>query len=258
MTIKLLQLNINSDNYWDILIQYLTSHDFDILQFQEVTGKDTIGYTNINAKRDGFEELKKRFKDKYKGELAIAQRYTSSPHSYMGNATFYRKEFTLLSKQEITLFHEQEYFPSDYKTGENSGRTMLHLTLHIENKPVSILNTHFAWGWDNIEKPHQTKQGKIIIDYLQKLAPPFIFSGDLNLTPDQPFIRKLDELARNLTAKNNINNTLNPKNHRAKVLFPKGLAVDYIFISKELQANNFAVIDEGLSDHFGLTAEIEI
>jgi endonuclease/exonuclease/phosphatase family metal-dependent hydrolase len=258
MKIKLLQLNINSDNYWDTLVSYLTSHDFDILQFQEVTGKDTICYTSINSKRDGFEELTRLFHDKYKGELAIAQRYTSSPHSYMGNATFYRKDFSLIKRQEVTLFHEQEYFPSDYKTGETSGRNLLHLTLEVEKKQISFLTTHFAWGWDHIEKPHQTRQGEIIINYLQTVAAPFIFSGDFNLTPEQPVIQKLDKLARNLTAENKITNTLNPKNHRAKILFPKGLAVDYIFISKDLQVKNFAVVDEGLSDHFGLTVEIEI
>jgi endonuclease/exonuclease/phosphatase family metal-dependent hydrolase len=256
MIIKLLQLNINSDNYWDTLIPYLTSQDFDILQLQELTGENT-NVANIHSHHDIFVELKKILQEKYNGELSIAQRYTSSQTSYMGNAIFYKKNSTFIEKKEITL-SSFGIFPSESTSFEKVGRTTLHLKLEINGKQISFLNAHCAWGRDHIEKPFQTEQGDILLSYLKTVNPPFILTGDFNLTPEQPFIQKLDALARNLTAENKITNTLNPKNHRAKVLFPKGLAVDYIFISKDLQAKNFAVVDEGLSDHFGLTAEIEI
>jgi endonuclease/exonuclease/phosphatase family metal-dependent hydrolase len=256
MIIKLLQLNINSDNFWDKLIPYLKTHDFDVLHFQEVTGKNTIA-GNINAKRDTFIELQKTLQGNYNSELSITQRYTSSPDAYMGNAIFYKKQFTLIKKNEITL-SSFEPFPKDSTDYENVGRKVLHLTLEIEKKQISFLNAHAAWGRDHIEKPFQTKQGDILLTYLKTVNPPFVLTGDFNITPEQPLMQKISSLTRNLITENNITNTLNPKNHRAKVLFPKGLAVDYIFTSKELQSKNFAVIDEGLSDHFGLTAEIKL
>ncbi|HVA96831.1 MAG TPA: endonuclease/exonuclease/phosphatase family protein [Candidatus Acidoferrales bacterium] len=256
MIIKLLQLNINADNYWDKQIHYITSHDFDIIHLQELTGKDTI-VGNIHSRRNTFAELQKILQDKYYGVLSIAQRYTSSSDAYMGNGIFYKNHYKLLAKKELIL-SKFAPFPSDSTAYENVGRTVLHLTFEIENKQISCINTHAAWGGDHIEKPFQTKQGEMLFDYLQTVTPPFVLSGDFNITPDQPLIKKIDTLTRNLITEHKITNTLDPKNHRAKQLFPKGLAVDYIFTSKDLEVKKFAVIDEDLSDHFGLTAEITI
>lgn len=257
MQISLLQLNINADNYWDMLISFINSHDFDVLHLQEVAGKDTI-IGNIHATRDIFDDLQKALAEKYKGELAIEQRFTSGPDSYTANATFYKKSFSLIEKKEVTLSAFDTFFPAESKAFERVGRVLLHLIFEVEGKQISFINTHLAWGRDNIEKPFQTQQGEILVDYLQTVKPPFILSGDFNVTPDQPLVKKIDALARNLISENKITNTLNPQNHRAKHLFPKGLAVDYIFASDELTITNFSVIDEGLSDHFGLQATIEL
>jgi endonuclease/exonuclease/phosphatase family metal-dependent hydrolase len=257
MRLSLLQLNSNSDNYWERLIKYLTSHDFDVIQLQEVTGNDTV-CGNIDSHRDTFDELQLHLQGKYEGELCIIQRYTSSPKSYCGVATFYKTSFSLVKKNEITLFHETDFYPSDAKSFEGVGRKLLHLTLEKDGKVISFLNTHFAWGPKPIEQPYQTEQGDKLIEYMKTVASPFVFSGDLNLTANQPTIQKLGKLASNLIEKNNITNTLNPRMHRVKELFPKGLAVDYIFTTPDIKVNKFSVLEEDLSDHFGLTAELEV
>lgn len=257
MTLSFLQLNINADNFWDTIIPYLTSHNFDIMHLQEVTGEGTI-CGNINSKRDTFIELQKVLGTKYKGELTKTQSFSSSPDSYIGNAIFYKKTLTLLEKKEIRLSTFDEFFPSDAKSFEKVGRVLLHLRLEIEDKQLSLLNTHFAWNNTPIEQPHQTTQGEILINYLKTVPKPFIFSGDLNLRPDQPMIQKISSIARNLTTQNKITNTLNPRTHVAKSLFPKGIAVDYIFTSTDLAVKKCDVITEDISDHFGLTATIVI
>jgi endonuclease/exonuclease/phosphatase family metal-dependent hydrolase len=256
MKLSLLQLNTNSDNYWDKLIPYLTTHDFDILHFQELTGNNTV-VADIHSHRNTYAELQKILEEKYYGVLSVTQRYTSSPDAYLGNAIFYKKNFFLTEKKEIVL-SQYDNFPSESTDYTKVGRTFLHLTLKIKDKQISLLNIHAAWGPNNIEKPEQTKQGEILVNYLKTVTPPFILSGDFNLTPEQPLIQKIDTFAHNLTSENKITNTLNPKNHRVKNLFPKGLAVDYIFTSRDITVKNFAVVDGGLSDHFGLRAEIEI
>ncbi|SRR6266568_2269186 len=257
MTIKLLQLNINGDNYWDKLVSFLTSHDFDVLHLQELTGKDTRS-GNINSNRDVFAALQKMLGDEYEGELTITQRYTSSTFAYMGNGTFYKKAFSLLEKKEIILSTYGEPFPSDAISYEGIGRKILHLTIEIEKKRVSFLNTHFAWAKTPTEEPHQTKQGEILVNYLQTVPHPVVLSGDFNLDPGQPLIKKINHLARNLTEENHVTNTLNPRTHRAKELFPKGVAVDYIFTSRDVAVKNFSIVEDDISDHFGLSVEIEI
>lgn len=258
MTISILQLNINADNYWDNLVMFLTSNDFDIIQLQEVTGKGTTA-GNLNSKIDCFAELKKIIDTKYFGEMAIAQRYASSPSSYMANATFYKKDYKLIEKNVLPLFIQNVPFPADSESYENVGRNLLHLKLQIGDKSVSFLNTHLAWAKTTIEQPHQTQQGKILFGYLQKIPHPFILTGDFNIDQKQPLIQKINSLARNLTTENNVVNTLNERTHRARILFPPGAAVDYIYVTEDLKVKNFEVLkDKDLSDHLGLTAEIEI
>src|SRR5882724_1843387 len=118
MTLSLLQLNINADNYWDNLFPYLTSNDFDIIQLQEVCGKETI-CGNLNCTHDCFDELTKLLSAKYNGEMIVTQRYTSSPTSYMGNATFYKKEFSLVDKYILSLYKNITLFPQDAKNFED-------------------------------------------------------------------------------------------------------------------------------------------
>jgi endonuclease/exonuclease/phosphatase family metal-dependent hydrolase len=257
MIIKVLQLNINGDNYWDKLIPFLSSHDFDVMHLQEVTGKNTHSGT-LHSNRDVFLELQKILQEKYNAELTISQRYTSSPSSYMGNAIFFKKSFPLINKKELVISKHEGLFPSDSYTYEGLGRAILHLTLEIENKHISFINAHLAWAKTPQEKPHQTEQGEKVLEYLQTVHRPFIFSGDFNLDPMQPTIQKFNKIARNLTQEYHVTNTLNPRTHRAKVLFPKGVAVDYIYASNDLQIKKFAVVQEDISDHLGLTAEIEV
>lgn len=256
MKLSFLQLNINGDSFWEKLIPFLTSHDFDMLNLQEVTGKGTVSGNN-NSQRDCFMELQKVLGNKYHGELAIAERYTSSETSYMGNATFYKKEFTLLKKQLVPLYQHEGRFSSDETSFEKVGRMLMHLTLDIQGKKLSLLNTHFAWAKTSAEQPHHTEQGEVLYRYLETVSAPFIFSADMNLDAQQPLIHKLSDWGQNLTTKNYITNTLNPRTHRAQQLFPAGIAVDYIFTSQDLKAKKVRVIEEDLSDHFGLSAEIE-
>lgn len=258
MILSILQLNINADNYWSKLIPFLKSSDFDIIQLQEIAGKDTF-CSNIHCVRDCYQELQRLLGNSYRSELAIATRYTSSPTAYMANATFYKNNFQLFEKNIIKLHERTTPFSEELTHFEEAGRNFIHLKLQVADKTISFLNAHLAWAKTSKEEPHQTKQGAILVDYIKNLDQPFILTGDFNLDPQQPLIQKLNSLARNLITENNIVSTLNERTHRAKVLFPPGVAVDYIFVSGDLVVKTFAVLDkEDLSDHHALTTEIEI
>ena len=176
----------------------------------------------------------------------------------MGNATFYKKDFTLLKKNIIPIYQHEGRFSSEETTFEKVGRVLMHLVLDINGTKLSLMNTHFAWAKTPLQQPHHTEQGETLFNYLKTIPAPFIFSADMNVNPQQPIIQKINTLAENLTSKNGITNTLNPRTHRAKQLFPPGIAVDYIFVSKDLETKTFTIIEEDFSDHFGLSAEIEI
>ena len=259
MKLKVLQLNINADNYFSQVSNFLKTHDFDIINLQEVAGKSTIA-GNINCKIDCFNELKKILEPNYHSNLAISDRFSSDPvNSYMANATFFKKSITLISADTLVLHKANGIFPSSSQDFQNESRNAIILKLKYENKEFYVLNAHLVWGKDDIEKDFMRKQNLKLIEFVSKIKQPFILTGDFNISPHQPSILDSNKIATNLTSKYDITNTLNPRTHRAKHLFPKGLAVDYIFLGNGFYETGFKVLDNlDLSDHLGLISDVEL
>jgi endonuclease/exonuclease/phosphatase family metal-dependent hydrolase len=258
MTFSFLQLNINGDNYWENLIHYLSSHDFDVITLQELTGPETV-CGNLNSHHDTYAELKNMLGHRYDSDLLVTDTFTSGPASYMAISIFYKKKFQLMEKQQLIMNKNENPFPSDALTFEGLGKGLLHLKLMINDSPVSFMTTHFAWAKTPSEEPHQTAQGNILLDYLNTVTEPFVLSGDFNLSPDQPLIQELSKRTQNLIDTYAVTNTLNPRFHRAKELFPKGIAIDYIFLSGGIKSLTLEVLEqEDISDHLGVTAKLEL
>ncbi|HUD44717.1 MAG TPA: endonuclease/exonuclease/phosphatase family protein [Patescibacteria group bacterium] len=253
MTLKFLQLNIESGRFLDEVIAFIQKHDFDIINLQEVSG----GKFNKYNQFDIFQTLKEKLG--YKGELTKTMIGKSDPQSYFGNATFFKPSFSLLNKKEIIWlkpFVELSELPKN--NFQTLPRNALHLTLTKDNLTLNVINAHLAWGPTPLDEPYKINQANILIDYMKNVSQPFVLSGDFNVTPDSQIVKNFNQLARNLTVENHLTNTLNAKTHRVLSLFPPGLAVDYIYTSQDIKVDKFEAIKETLSDHLGLMTEIVI
>ena len=152
-----------------------------------------------------------------------------------------------------------KYLPDGDPRWENVPNSTLVTQFKSLNKSFFVINTHGAWSPKAVDTPEKMRQGKILYEYIKKLRAPFILAGDLNLTKDTIVIKNYQSLSANLIDRYNVMNTLNPRLHYAKELFPKGLAVDYIFTSPEIRVKKFKVIDDiDLSDHLGLKLKFEV
>lgn len=257
MKLSLLQLNAYTGTYWKELSIYLEKNTFDILQFQEIVGADTV-VGNMNQRENTYERLSDLLGENYQGRLFKTDTFTSSPTSFDGVATFLKKDITILEEKDI--IQKEAVFPFDSSRTDynNIGRGALALKVKKEDKIFWLLNTHLAWSPDAEDSDEKIKQARILVSFLKKLSEPFIFSGDLNVSPNTQTIKLLNTVGQNLIAENKITNTLNTHLHGAQHLFPSGLAVDYIFVSSAIQVDNFAVIDNDMSDHLGLKATVVI
>ena len=246
------------------LKDFLSHNDFDILCFEEVAGVGAAGGNILSSRdfftKDCFVELQSVLGEGYASELAIAQYMASNPATaYFGNAIFYKKEFSLLQKDVLPLYTRDTPFPEDAKTFEKVGRNVLHLTLEKEDKKFEILCAHLAWGTTKKEESHQTKQNSMLASYVQSLQQPWIAAGDFNIAPDQPSIIALEQYGHNLTKEHKVINTIDPTNHTRWEEFAPGEAIDYIFVSPDVQVEDFKVLDTvHMSDHYGLTATVII
>lgn len=258
MQIKLLQLNSNGLRHEKIAQELFTSGQYDFLCFQEIAGRNTI-VGNLTADTDVFERIGQLLGKEYIGELAITDRITSSPDAYEGIAIFYKKSFHLLKKNIFWLNKRQDPFPSEATTFETMSRNVLYLSLQKDDKTIDVLTTHLAWAPTPEERYHQTKQNQKLFLLLKQLSNSFILGGDFNLTPNQSSVKKLREIARNLTGEYEVTNTLDPILHRSFANVKPGLAVDYILCSKDMKIKDFSVLENiHVSDHLALEAVAEI
>ena len=235
------------------ILKYLQKNDFDIINFQEVSGGQWSPFTA----KDLFAVFEKSLG--YHGVLAA---HFNNSRTYSGNATFFRKSFQLLDQKTIHL--KKTRGPVDLNHRflasriKSFPRNALSLLLGKDNKQIRVINCHLAWGKSPEERAYHCVQNQRLINYVKTLPRPFILSGDFNLTDDSRTVKELDKLARNLTAEHKIKNTLNPRTHRVQKLFPPGYAVDFVYASKGVQPKKFQLIEDDLSDHLGLKLDFEI
>ncbi|HEV2340036.1 MAG TPA: endonuclease/exonuclease/phosphatase family protein [Patescibacteria group bacterium] len=256
MLLHILQLNIYACTYFDNIQKFFKENSFDILQFQEVCGKGTrVG--NIVCNRNNLEELQTLLGSTYHSELIKRSLFTSSPTAYEANATFWKDTLREVKKEIIWLNKTDKPFPSEEKDFSTMGTAALALQFVINDRPIWFINTHGAWSKSEKDTLAKEQQAALLVDFIKKLAEPFILTGDFNAGNTTRTIQLLEKYSRNLAKEYGLTNTLNPRLHRAKV-FPPGLAVDFIFTSPRVAVKDFTLIDEDLSDHLGLAVTIEV
>ena len=257
MQLKLLQLNINALNHLSQLQNFLQQHTFDILQFQEVVGKGTT-MGNIYSSPDSMEILEKILGPSYQSFLAKNDTITSSPTAYFGSATFIHLRHPVVHHEIIWLHKRNTPFPQESHQYGHMTRSVLAVKIATDTTPLWLLNTHLTWGPTQEDTPEKMQQSKKLLEFVASLKEPFLLSGDFNVDNNSQIIRTLEKYGRNLPKEYQVTNTLNPRTHRARHLFPKGLAVDFIFTSPTLLVKDFQMLHDDISDHLGLAVTIEI
>lgn len=254
MDLKIFQLNIQGGRMLNEVIAYCKEQDFDIIHFQEVGGGEVS-----KGGTDNFLMLKESLS--MEGILSIATQKKSDPASYYGNATLYKSKFDLLSSEILWLKPYQE-FDTWIVGGEfakDLPRNAIALQFSYNKKTFWTINTHLAWGPTPYDEPYKIKQVTKLQNFLKKMEDAFILSGDFNITKDSEIVRNFDKIAINHAVQSGITNTLNPHLHRAQQLFPRGLAVDFIYTSFGLEARDFELVDSpDLSDHYGMKITVTL
>lgn len=252
MIIKLLQLNIEKGSHLPAVIGYINTHGFDIVCLQEVSS-GRFSPTGVNC----FERI--RTQTGLEATLAPYIGFRGDPSTFFANATFWSKKCKSLTSHIIWLkrYEEVSKVPTDFRY---SPRCALAIFFTINGKKLLVVNTHLAWGPTPDDAAYKRNQAEKLYAWLKNHRnDPFVLTGDFNLNPHTLIVSRFSTLGNNLTKQYGITNTLNPRTHIAKLLFPSGLPVDYIIADIRLRVREFHVEEDvDLSDHFGLIAEFSL
>lgn len=257
MNLRILQLNIYGCMYFDNFKNFLQTHTYDVLHLQEVRGKGKILKT-IDFPLDSLPALKKLLGNSYQQVFVQTTHFTQKKLSPDGNASFIAAKFPIIEQKIMWLRKNEQPFHQTPQDISTLGAALIVCKVLVGEKPLWLLNTHLGWSPTSADTEEKEKQSSIIAAFLETLTEPFILTGDFNADSSTNTIKMLEQYGRNLATKNHVSNTLNPRLHRTQHLFPKGLVVDFIFVSKDLGVKDFAVLEDDISDHLGLAATIEI
>lgn len=251
MKIKILQLNIRFGLHLDRVIRYIKENDFDIVNLQEVSG----GLFSSD-KGNNYEKLIEH--TGMEGELAIYVHRTGTVTSYRGNATLYKRDWIMLSNHVVWMKRYKEVDQIKTLDPRKTPRCALCVLLEKNGKQLLVINTHLAWGPTDMDALYKKNQVKKLYRWIKTHKDkPFILTGDFNLNPNTVIVRSLSSLGVNLVKRYGVTNTLNPRTHYARHLFPSGLPVDHIIVDKRIRVTKFFVEQKDLSDHLGLVMECE-
>jgi hypothetical protein len=167
-----------------------------------------------------------------------------------GVAIFVKKPLSLEAKGEMYIFGNAKT-----KINENFTNTPKRMNYALikarQGENFWVFNAHGQWHPGNkLDTSARFKQSRKIKSLLDSTAGSKIFCGDFNLMPDTQSIKILQVGMRDSIKEYNIQNTRNKiswDEHGNNQRF-----ADYVFVSPEVQVQNFEVPYNEVSDHLPL------
>jgi endonuclease/exonuclease/phosphatase family metal-dependent hydrolase len=253
--IKFVQLNIYMGKYLNELIEFLIDEEPDFIAAQEVPSGHFSLFEDKTV--DVFEQLKE--KTGFDGVLDPVSRLKGDEDSMFGNAVFSKhpikssEALVLKSFRPITLY--ESHGNGLLKTGPLQERHLIDVSVKLENKLIHIISWHGAWVMSATDTEESIRQAKVVSEHLKSLKDPYILAGDLNVGPESKTVELVNNVAKNLMVGSEVKQTTHPTVHK---IAPKGLLIDYVFVSHSFKLVSLGVPDILVSDHLPVVCELEI
>ncbi|NTU73960.1 hypothetical protein HGB07_07440 [Candidatus Roizmanbacteria bacterium] len=238
---KLLQWNIWYKEKIENIAQTIKTIDPDIVCLQEL-GVYSVANPDAHTahKLQSLLGLNMYYKDAQKWEGA---------HSEQGNA--------ILSKYPI-IRSDYEYIQVSTESIDYSkeGRVYVEVSLQIDKKIIAIGTTHMSYTHQFQETHEKKKETDNLVNVLKTKKASFIFTGDLNTTPESYTIKEIEKYLTNAGPSFQKNTwTTKPFDYQGFTESKLNWRLDYVFHSPDLRALSAEVIQTNYSDHLPLLVE---
>lgn len=242
---RVLQQNIWFGKIEGQLQRFLENADYDVICMQEV-----VSCKNRYYIRGMFMDLAKILEI---SKMPYAF-YSPNWENRIGYGRF-KVGNLILSKIPFESVHSEFVNGRFFKLATKKGRIArnnLNVQIVKLKNGITVVNHHGFWR----SQPMGDEQSVKIFKRLSEIVKPYsdkgplVLCGDLNLVHGAPALRALDFM-KDLTADFNVKNTLSG----LKVNDP--VACDHIYVNEQINYSNFKVVEELVSDHFGLSVEME-
>lgn len=241
---KILQLNAWTGRLKGALTNFFRENDFDVICLQEAVWSEKEDilenfFTTVNQIKEAsglkFESKSPNFRVRFGAE---------SKTMLQGNVILSREK--ILEEKIETVFGKDKIV-DNIEELNNHAYTVQMVKL---SSGINVVNHHGYWQPNPIGNETTIKVMKKVAGLVKGLSGPIVMCGDLNIVYESPAMRELDFLT-DLTDKYKVNNTL------MGIKFKDKVACDHILINDDITVNSFKVLDDLISDHRGVVAEIK-
>ncbi len=203
-----------------------------------------VGFNEIRKGKDVevnscFYDQPRFFAESLDGECKFGRAIRVKDNCFYGNAIFSKYNFD--SFEVITIPDPDSKIEGYFY----ESRAITKSELNIDGKIVTVLTSHFG-----LAPNEQENAVKTVLELASEIKTPLVFMGDLNMTPDNPLIKKLSSCFEDVLKYVKCDEATFPSN------LPK-IRIDYIF-SRGLKIIGAKTIRVISSDHFPIMAEFEI
>lgn len=242
---RVLQLNIWLGKIEGQLQRFLANADYDVICMQEVVYCKKRYYI-----RGMFMDLA-QIMEVCKMPYAL---YSPNWSNKIGHGKF-KVGNLILSRVPFESVKSKFVSGSFFQIGMKKGR-IAHNNLNVQivrlTNGITVANHHGFWRPQPLGDEQSVKAfrklAKIIKPYSDEV--PLVLCGDLNLKHEAPALRELDFM-QDLTHKCGITNTL------SGLKIDTSIACDHIYVNDKIKYSNFKVIKELVSDHLGLSVNVD-
>jgi exonuclease III len=244
---KLITLNTWGGRRSDEINLFLQKHaDVDIFCLQEV-------HHNAKDKEVLFKEVNLEHLDTLKNQLPGYQ-YLFHPHigDWWGLAMFIKKDIQIIDSGEVFV-HKNMGWNYELELQGHTAKNLQYATIETRNGLRTIINFHGLWnGQGKDDSDERLLQSQNIITFLKTLTISYVLVGDFNLSPDTISLGMLEDHGmRNLIKEYGVFSTRTP-------LYDKeNKFADYVLVSGDIDALDFSVLPDVVSDHSPLYLEFK-
>ena len=239
---KILQLNAWTGRIKGALGEFLQKNDYDVICLQEAVWNDNRLLENFTLTVDQIKE-KSGLKHDYRSANFEIEAFGSVIKQ--GNVILSREEIV---EQETKIVHGEYLSLKSLEDVKKQGYTLQIVKL---KSGLNIVNHHGYWLKTPVGDEETVAAMQKVAESVHQIEGPVVMCGDLNIIHASPAMRELDFM-RDLTDEFGYKNTLNG------LKFGGEVACDHILVSEEVKVEKFEVLDNLISDHKALVAEIAI
>ena len=242
-TIRILQLNVWTGRMKGALRRFFEKNQFDVVCLQEAVWCDNREMLESFAV--SVDQIKEISGLRYESRAANWGIKAFGTEVLQGNVILSR--FEIVEEDIGTVYGEYQVAESRLELDEHCYKAQL---VRLSNG-LSVMNYHGYWLRDPMGNETTVEVMRKVADMIKGVDGSVVMCGDLNVTHESPAMWELDFMT-DLTYEYGIDNTLVGLNFGGKV------ACDHILVNDHVEVTDFVVMDEAVSDHKAVVAEVKI